>query len=281
MVTPTVMTLNSRDGGFTTPYAPARTWACRVSLALTLASSPGWSQPRRPPRRPPPPATATAPSNAPTVAQLNPAQQAFDEGVQLTEQNRWREALERFRGACEANPSALCLRWQVVTLHRLGNYADAARTLARYDAVRSNAPHPAIEEIRPDILAHVARVRLVPDGVVPSGVTFAVDGRELTSAQLDDRVILEPGAHLVESRGPGRDPAREVIDVAGGQDRSISVRVASERVPVTRRWWFWTLIGTAVVGTTAAILWATSGLGDGPPIENQLGTTVETLRWGR
>lgn len=204
------------------------------------------------------------------------ANRVHQEGVALSREGRWREALTRFEQACALLPSPACMRWQVVAQHRLGNAVDAARALARYDALRSDASHPEVEQVRAAVLGAVARIRLVPQAPLAAGSTLAIDGRAVPAAALDDVVVLTPGAHLVDLRSPGCDPVRLELQVAGGQERAVDLATPAPAVPLTSRWWFWTGIGVVAVGAvTAAVLVATSGEGPGPGIPNQLGATVQ------
>jgi hypothetical protein len=105
-----------------------------------------------------------------------------------------------------------------------------------------------------------ARLHILPvGGVVPRGVVIAVDGRAVPGTHYDDpreRIMVLPGIHEIEVRGPNREPAHQRIDVAAGQDLPVSVVIPREVIPIHHRWWFWTGVGVLVAGTgaTAAVL---------------------------
>ena len=212
-------------------------WVLGVGLVNPLV---GWSQTPR----------CAEPSSESAQSEDAVAESVFDEGRRLAQGNRWGDALPCFQRACELVPSPLCLRWQVMAHHNMGSHTDAARTLVRYDAMRRGPSHEDIERIRPSIDAHVGKLRFVPEGPVPSGVTFSLNGVTIPAATLGERIVVEPGTHLLEARGADREPVRQSIDVRGGDDRAISVPIPTRRFSLVRQWWFWTGI---VVVVAAAV----------------------------
>lgn len=229
---------------------------------------------QRRPARPPPVQRAPLPP----VAATSPQQLALERGVALLGERRTRDALAEFEAACTPEPRPRCVWMQIVAHDELRQFLRAAELLPTYEALASGRD-PSFDAVRSHILANVGRVRVIPDGTVPSGVAFLLDGVRLQASQVGGDVIyVEPGERVVEARGEGREPVRLAVQVAAGADRSVSVPVPEERVPVTRRWWFWTVIGAAVAGgVTAAVVLATR---EGPPpIANVLGTETQALRW--
>lgn len=238
-------------------------WVLGVGLVNPLV---GWSQTPR----------CAEPSSGSAQSEDAVAESVFDEGRRLAQANRWGDALPCFQRACELVPSPLCLRWQVVAHHTMGSYVDAARALARYDAARRGASHEDVERVREVILARVGRLRLVPEGPVPLGVTFSLDGVNVSAAALDERITVEPGTHLFEARGANRESVRLSIEVAGGDDRAISVAIPRERFSLVRQWWFWTGIGLVVASAVVGgVVLANSGVADGPPVRNRIGDIIQ------
>lgn len=230
-----------------------------VAAWTTLTSLGGaWAQ-RRPASRvlptaaAPPAAPPATPPAAPTV--VSPQQQALDRGLALREQGRFREALAAFEEACQPEPRAPCVWYQIEAHDHLHQYLRAAELFPRYDILTQNV-RPNYAEVRGRVMSNVGRLRVIPDGIVPPGVAFLLDGATLRGSQVGgDAVFVAPGERVVEARGDGREPVRVTVSVAAGADRSVSVPIPEERVPVTRRWWFWTAIGVAVAGgVTAAVL---------------------------
>ncbi len=245
-----------------------------VALSAVAAGSSASAQ-RRPARPSTAPSTTPAP---PPATEASPQQAALERGFSLLEQRRTRDALAAFEEACAPDPRPRCVWMQIVAHDELRQYLRAAALLTVYVAI-SPGRDPSFDAVRSHVLANVGRVRVIPDGDVPHGVSFSLDGVRLQASQVGGDVIyVEPGERVVEARGEGREPVRLAVQVAAGADRSVSVPVPEERVPVTRRWWFWTVIGAAVAGgVVTAVVLATR---EGPaPIPNVLGSVTQAVRW--
>jgi hypothetical protein len=55
-----------------------------------------------------------------------------------------------------------------------------------------------------------------------------------------------PGSHQIALRRDGYDPAETTVVVIAGEQKEVNVPMAVHDT-VTKKWWFWTAIGTAVV----------------------------------
>ncbi len=99
------------------------------------------------------------------------------------------------------------------------------------------------------------------------GASVAVGGKALGVTPFDQDVALGK-VTLTVSRPGYFDNVRE-LTLEAGKAYDIAVQLVAlppETPKVTQRWWFWTLIGVAVVGgATAAIVATTSGGSSGPP----------------
>lgn len=109
-------------------------------------------------------------------------------------------------------------------------------------------PEPVDVETRLAVSTSVPRAEVMLDGML-----MGTDG-------YDARV--SPGRHTVEVRARDHLPYSTSLDIAPGA--SVRVRADLRReVPLTERWWFWTLISAAVVGTATGIaIAAASGTAD-------------------
>ncbi len=103
-------------------------------------------------------------------------------------------------------------------------------------------------------------VQLVPKAIAgllvvgsePAGGTVFVDGRELGSAPVEASVGA--GTHQVVVRLPGFLDKTTSVVVSVGERRVVSINLA-ETTPITKKWWFWTGIGT-VVATGVIVTYA-------------------------
>jgi len=219
----------------------------------------------------------------PVVApERSPQEQHFERGHELMAQRRTRDALTEFEAACSPERRPPCVWFQIVALDALRERLRAAELFTVYDALATGRPDD-YDVVRTRVMGGVGRLRVIPEGEVPAGVAFLLDGTPLRGAQVGgDAVYVLPGERVVEARGEGREPVRLAVTVAAGADRSVSVPIPEERVPVTRRWWFWTGIAVVVAGgVTAAVLLSTQ---DAPTTERTrppsplLGTGFQVIR---
>jgi hypothetical protein len=89
--------------------------------------------------------------------------------------------------------------------------------------------------------------------------TVLLDGLELGRAPLEPE--LPSGAHELELRAEGHQPARMSLNVTNGVVTQLIPNL--ERVDTATnsndafytRWWFWTLVGAAAIGGAIAITW--------------------------
>jgi len=216
-------------------------------------------------------ALAEAPSKA-TAAQ---ADAAFEEGRDLFEQGRFKEACEKFDLSMQLDPSP-------GTLLNLGNcyepQGDLLRALETFELALSQA-QAATDRKRRQVWSEAARERIESLGKrIP---LLSVEGAELGSRvlldgkpleQLDTPVRYNPGRHQLEVGAPGKRPFIKTFELPEGQTLSIRVPPleAEEVTPVAapapvltspptaapdeRRFGYWPWIaggtGAALLGTS-------------------------------
>lgn len=78
-----------------------------------------------------------------------------------------------------------------------------------------------------------------------TGAVAAVDGRSVGVVPAE--AVVSPGTHRVALTRSGYDTAETSIVISAGDTKSVDVPMASQD-SVTKKWWFWTAIGVAVVG---------------------------------
>lgn len=88
----------------------------------------------------------------------------------------------------------------------------------------------------------------------PSLSTIRVDGQLLGTGAVE--LDLPAGGHTVEVSAPGYQTQQRALVLAAGQNPTMAVELARAAVktPVSRRWWLWTAIGTAVAGGVATAI---------------------------
>lgn len=158
-----------------------------------------------------------APPEDPRVAE---ARALFDTGRALAAEQRWEEALERFRRSLELvdRPST---RWNVAaSLYALDRPSEAIPELERYlAAAASRGDDPAAiaeaERMLADARGAVARVTL---HLLPADARVRVDGRPVEGGA-ERALELDPGPHVVRAEAEEHEPVLEELDLRRGEAR--------------------------------------------------------------
>lgn len=199
--------------------------ATLASVLWLTASAAQAQTPAPTPAQSPAPA-AGAPAPAPKdPAVVERADAAFEEGRDLFDQGRFKEACEKFELSMQLDPSP-------GTLLNLGNcyepQGDLVRALGIFeqafaDAQRSNDPR------RKELWTDAARERIanlsrrVPQlsvRGVPPDAEVTIDGNGQPSS---GALRINPGRHRLEVRAPGKRPHAQEFDIASGQRLAINV----------------------------------------------------------
>ena len=153
----------------------------------------------------------------------------------------------------------------------LGNQQAARDALRQAVLLRPERTSLDPAEFSPDVRAEYERVR---DGLHraaplplatesdPSGAELELDGRPAGLTPMSVR--LHDGRHYLVFRSPGHFAAPRIIDVDGESMGVLRVELdpldsvftpadALPTKPLVRKWWFWTVIGAAVVGTSLGL----------------------------
>lgn len=102
-------------------------------------------------------------------------------------------------------------------------------------------------------LSRIVRTGTVRVTSSQPGTRVTIDGQERGFAPL--ALELGAGGHQIGARAEGYQPFRGELMLGAGQERSLDVelqRPAADERPVYKRWWFWSAVGVAVAGGTAA-----------------------------
>lgn len=230
--------------------------AARAGLALALAAPlvAPTSTHAGPPAKP----------SAPTPEQKEAAK-LFDQGVTLSDEGKWSEALEAFRKSDELRPSLSARFNLAATMRALGRYVEAKRTLEKIltDGPTWDPPiKPALKtdvekllgEVKPNVVALKVKV-------TPSTAEVSVDGLPLERAG-DGTSELDPGRHVFVVTAPEHETTT-VTKTLAASDRELSLVAPKKQVVVvqkqesggiTTKWWFWTTAGVVVAGAAVAVV---------------------------
>jgi hypothetical protein len=214
------------------------------------------------------------------------ARSLFSEGVELADQSRWAEAADRFRRALALRDSPVIAYNLASALKELGKLVEASEMLRRIssgqevDAELRKSATSALAEVTP----RIGRITVHAEGR-QDGDLITIDDQALFDAQLDVAVPIDPGAHLlVARRGQETLESRELM-VNPGEPLELTLQLARApaphevavaappaplpstateqppKKPVTEQWWFWTGVGTAVVGVVVVAALVAAGGG--------------------
>lgn len=224
---------------------------------------------------------ASAPrASAQTEADLERARTLFAEGVELTHEERWDEAVARFRQVLEVRSTPQVQYNLALALERSGELSEAASILReiqdsrelnrqqRRDAARLlNTIGPRLGQLI---------VRISGD---EAGVRVQVGDDEVPLDRIGQPLVVDPGTHRVSMHRRGREVASQQVTVTSGEPSEVTlveVAVAPEPIPqrapateepagelnIAEQWWFWVVIGAIVVtGVTIGIVAGTSSSG--------------------
>lgn len=231
--------------------------------------------------------------SAQTDEELAQARATFMEGVELTEQEQWADAAERFRAVMQVRATAQVKYNLALALSHTGELAEAAALLAEatedpeLDRRTRRAARRLLADIEPRL--GTLTVRLRGD---EAGVTVTVDGEPWALGRIGPPQRVDPGTHQVASlRGEVTLDAQSVtVEEGGAAEVSLSTAMPPPSLDeelladattdedggsVLEEWWLWTLVGAAVVvgvGVTVGVVIATDG--SVQPVMGNLNPTV-------
>jgi len=195
------------------------------------------------------------------------ARALFEQGIALSDEGKWAEALECFRKSDRLVPSPTVRYNIAVSLRALGRYVEARGTLREILDPSPAPKQPLKASLRADCEKLLAQVR---DKVVdirirvrPKGAQLQIDG---TAALVDEdgHLELDPGQHVFTLTARGYQtttvtreltPAdTELVLSAPKLDGSEGSGAKQPSSPIYESGWFWAVAGVVVVGATTAIV---------------------------
>lgn len=224
-----------------------------VALALCLASLAGRAAAQTPP----------------ADAAFAEARARFTEAVTAVQAGRPADAVGLFERSYALRAAPVVAVNLAFCLRGLGRFA-AARDW--YDRFLATATPEDLARHEATVRAHLAELtpriaRVSPGDAAPVGARLLIDGAALTAPRW-----LDAGEHRVEASAAGHLPARLTLAVAAGEALHLDAALApvAAPTPLTRRWWFWTAVGVAVAGATAAVLVPALGSDEAPSPPDQV-----------
>jgi hypothetical protein len=231
------------------------------------------------------------------------AAQLIDQGNELLRRRQYEAALALYQAAHEKYPTPKIFFNMAEAYRELKSFVEAIELYERFLAESGvDAGSPLSREAAgaiADLETRIARISL--DGGPPEAEVF-VDGQPAGRLPLARHRVL-PGVHQVLLQKEGFVSRRIEVAVKSGEDHrvdatlepiapppsppAIAVTTPVERTSqpedegsIAGKWWFWTLIGGAVViGVGAAVIATTSG-GDDFTLGGDLGVS-STSDWRR
>lgn len=188
------------------------------------------------------------------------ARALFDQGLALSDEGKWAEALEVFKKSDDLQHSANVRYNMAVTYRALGRYVEAKRLtndlLNR--GVDDKPLKPALEkevqklhdEVAPKVVVAVIKRS-------PADATVEIDGT-LHIIGSDGRIELDPGKHVFVLKKDGYDTVTVSKSLEGAEvdvvltAPKIKIAAVAPETPFYKKGWFWGTVG-GVVAAGAAV----------------------------
>ncbi|MFO0755809.1 MAG: tetratricopeptide repeat protein [Byssovorax sp.] len=189
------------------------------------------------------------------------ARALFDQGVALSDEGKWAEALAVFQKSDELVPSASAEFNIGATLRALGRYVEARRVLvSTLDQASSQKPlKPALKKEIEKILGEVKeKIVTLTLRLNPAGAGVQVDGVKAALSSTG-QIELDPGKHVfvIEAAGYDTTTVNKTISSADTELALTAPKTKSAEPPpppkqaIYQKAWFWTTIGIVVTGGAA------------------------------
>jgi hypothetical protein len=239
------------------------------------------------------------PSDAPTPEGYDTA---IRDAVVDHDAGRFAEARAQFLRAHQIFPNARTLRGLGMVEFELRNYPQCVRYL---EAALSCSVRPLADELRGETEQLLARARAYVGAVElhirPENAVVDVDGAAAARGP-EAQLLLGVGKHELRVRAPDHVADSRSLSIVGGDRQVIELvltrasllaatsapaapvaaplPVHSERRPLLKQWWLWTIVGAVVAaGATTTVLLATRDRGSDGIVRtpHQVGGVVMTL----
>lgn len=205
---------------------------------------------------------------APASAQEDDTTRAraeFQRGVEFFQGSDYQRALDAFQEAYRLAPHASVRLNIANSYEQLGRPVEA---LFHFEHYLTEADHPAAAQRR-EIEASIRRLRgqigTITFQITPDGATITIDATDQRRSPVTEPVRVTAGRHTVEVRLDGYRTETQVVEVAGGADARVSLRLARQEAVATV---------TTPTDTTATTTAETEPVVAVTPIETTTTTTL-------
>jgi tetratricopeptide (TPR) repeat protein len=203
------------------------------------------------------------------------AKALFEEGIALSDEGKWAEALEAFQKSDELVPSPTVKFNIAATLRALGRYVESKDVAEQIMKAAETAKPP----LKPQLVADVKKLLAdVYDKIValtvkldPPDAKLAIDGAEARPLA-DGRLELDPGRHVFVVSAPGYETTT-ITKTLSADDTELTLmtpkteapRVVERRVPGKKEGggafyesaWFWSVTGAVIAGAVVVTVLVT------------------------
>ncbi len=159
---------------------------------------------------------------------VNAAEQRFTEGLSLMDAGRYAEACPKLEESQALAPASGTLLNLADCYEHVGQLASAWRTFLQAAELAHGAGKSDREQIarqRGEALAgRLARLSVSAPRTEVPGLSIAVDGIELPRAYWGVAMAVDPGAHVVSAKAPGRQPFQtSLAKVSAGDTIAVGI----------------------------------------------------------
>ncbi len=152
-------------------------------------------------------------------------------------------------------------RWLALTEIQLG---DCAHALVNIDGflTRVATGDPRVPEMTRwrELCARTGGLRVES---TPSSVSLRIDGASVGSTPYHS-LSMRAGTHTLVAESPGRRSAERSVVVEPGSSLAVLLTLPAARTPLTKRWWFWPVVGGVALTITGGIVYAATR--EGAPV---------------
>lgn len=154
------------------------------------------------------------------------AEDLFQQGVKLTEQNKWADAAAKFEESNRLERAPGTTIYLADCQEKLGKLASAWTLFVEAATIFGRRSPPdaraqTAKERGDALYPKLSRLTIeVPEAARVPGLVIKRDGIEVGKAQFATGIAVDAGKHLVEAAAPGRKPWRVEVSVPGDAGRA-------------------------------------------------------------